>query len=499
MESGPNNGTNNNTGYAANSPELMYLVDFINTGTYYVWVRSCGSSGADNSLHAGINGQENTTANRINTTTSCSSFQWTKARMNTSVNASITVGTQGVHEINIWMREDGNRVDKILLTTDSGFTPTGEGPTESPKDGNPPPSPPPAPNVFTLNVLTNGGTGTGDVTSNPGGINCGGDCTEDYNENTIVTLTPIADVTSSFEGWSGNADCSDGQITMNSAISCTAIFDVLPPEVFTLNVLTNGGTGTGDVTSNPGGINCGGDCNGDYDEDTVVILTAVAGTGSDFISWSGDCSGTNAITNVTITSSKTCTAVFDQETPPPPGGTGAFIESGGQVVMEAENYDENNAGSTHTWSSNTDSGASGGLYMESGPNNGTNNNTGYAANSPELMYLVDFINTGTYYVWVRSCGSSGGDNSLHAGINGQENTTANRINTTTSCSSFQWTKTRMSGANASITVGTQGVHEINIWMREDGNRVDKILLTTDAGFTPAGDGPDESLRENTGG
>jgi len=71
-----------------------------------------------------------------------------------------------------------------------------------------------------------------------------------------------------------------------------------------------------------------------------------------------------------------------------------FQEVNGQVVMEAENYDENNAGSTHTWSSNTDSGASGGLYMESGPNNGTNNNTGYAANSPELMYLVDFINTG---------------------------------------------------------------------------------------------------------
>jgi len=416
--------------------------------------------------------------------------------MNTSVNASLTVGTQGVHEINIWMREDGNRVDKILLTTDSGFTPTGEGPTESPKDGNPPPPPPPAPNVFTLNVLTNGGTGTGDVTSNPGGINCGGDCTEDYNENTIVTLTPIADVTSSFEGWSGNADCSDGQVTMNSVISCTAIFDVLPPNVFTLNVLTNSGTGTGDVTSNPGGINCGGDCNGDYDEDTVVILTAVAGTGSDFISWSGDCSGTNAITNVTITSSKTCTAAFDLETPPPPGGTGAFQESGGQVVMEAENYDESISRDSKSWELRSSIGGfSGTGYMEPLPNNGTNNNTGYAANSPELTYLVDFTNTGTYYVWLRGCGTSGSNDSAHTGINGQENTTANRMQLVKSCSSFEWTKARMSGApNARLTVPSPGVHEINLWMREDGSRVDRILLTLSSGFTPNGAGPAESER-----
>ena len=165
--------------------------------------------------------------------------------------------------------------------------------------------------------------------------------------------------------------------------------------------------------------------------------------------------------------------------------------------MEAENFDENNVGNTDDWVlMSSQGGFSGTGYMESVVNNGNNNNTGYAANSPELKYLVNFTNTGTYFVWVRGCGPSVTDDSIHAGIDGNENTTANRIDLANSCSSFVWTKTRMSGApDASLFIGSAGVHEINLWMREDGSRVDKIVLTTDSGFTPTGAGPEESARE----
>jgi len=115
--------------------------------------------------------------------------------------------------------------------------------------------------------------------------------------------------------------------------------------------------------------------------------------------------------------------------------------------MEAENFDENNVGNTNDWVlMSSQGGFSGTGYMESVVNNGNNNNTGYAANSPELKYLVNFTNTGTYFVWVRGCGPSVTDDSVHAGIDGNENTTANRIDLPNSCSSFVWTKTRMSGA-----------------------------------------------------
>jgi len=76
---------------------------------------------------------------------------------------------------------------------------------------------------YTLTVNT-AGTGTGTVTSSPTGINCGADCTEDYNTGTVVTLTPTLAGDSVFAGWSGDADCSDGQVTMDADKTCTATF-----------------------------------------------------------------------------------------------------------------------------------------------------------------------------------------------------------------------------------------------------------------------------------
>ena len=45
-----------------------------------------------------------------------------------------------------------------------------------------------------------------------------------------------------------------------------------------------------------------------------------------------------------------------------------------------------------------------------------------------------------------------------------------------------------------FTVGSAGVHTIHLWMREDGQIVDKLLVTTDANFVPSGLGPPESGR-----
>jgi hypothetical protein len=42
-----------------------------------------------------------------------------------------------VYAVDIWMRENGANVDKLVLTTDGGYTPSGTGPDESPHGGNP--------------------------------------------------------------------------------------------------------------------------------------------------------------------------------------------------------------------------------------------------------------------------------------------------------------------------------------------------------------------------
>jgi hypothetical protein len=82
---------------------------------------------------------------------------------------------------------------------------------------------------FTLTVTKSGsGAGAGIVTSTPGGISCGGDCSESYTFNTMVTLTPTNTATSHFTGWSG-ACTGTGScvVTMNQARTVEASFIVV--------------------------------------------------------------------------------------------------------------------------------------------------------------------------------------------------------------------------------------------------------------------------------
>lgn len=68
-------------------------------------------------------------------------------------------------------------------------------------------------------------TGGGEVTSEPDGIDCGGDCREVFLEGTGVVLSarPLAE--GSFTGWGGGLDCEDGEVTMYRDTSCTAHFE----------------------------------------------------------------------------------------------------------------------------------------------------------------------------------------------------------------------------------------------------------------------------------
>ncbi len=168
----------------------------------------------------------------------------------------------------------------------------------------------------------------------------------------------------------------------------------------------------------------------------------------------------------------------------------------GIVSMEAENFDNNIPQGNHTWELITDTaGFSGTGALRSMPDGGTNNNTGYITDSPRLDYEVNFAKKGTHYVWVRSYRTGGNDDSLHAGLDGQENTTANRIQCAGPDNSWNWSNGTMDAPRrATIEVPSAGVQTFNIWMREDGSRIDKILLTTNPDYVPTGTGPIESSR-----
>jgi len=77
-------------------------------------------------------------------------------------------------------------------------------------------------------TVAKSGTGSGTVASSPAGISCGTTCSGTYNAGTTITLTSTPDSGSIFASWSGDADCTDGIVTMNSIKACTAIFNLSP-------------------------------------------------------------------------------------------------------------------------------------------------------------------------------------------------------------------------------------------------------------------------------
>ncbi len=172
-----------------------------------------------------------------------------------------------------------------------------------------------------------------------------------------------------------------------------------------------------------------------------------------------------------------------------------FQESGGQVVMEAERYDAKLSRSGKDWVLQTgQSGYSGTGFLTALPNAGVTQNTGYTTQSPELVYRVRFSTTGTYYVWVRGAGPTTTDDSLHVGIDGIGPASADRL--AGFPTSWTWSRTTMDqNAPATLQVTTPGEHTIHAWMREDGFRLDKLLLRTNSASTaPTGVGPAESAR-----
>ncbi len=88
-----------------------------------------------------------------------------------------------------------------------------------------------ASNMYILTV-DKVGAGNGTVSSTPPGIDCGElekctNCTETFNEGTIVTLTQEAGVNSVFTGWTG-AGCGTSEecvLTMNNDVEVTAHFE----------------------------------------------------------------------------------------------------------------------------------------------------------------------------------------------------------------------------------------------------------------------------------
>ena len=151
---------------------------------------------------------------------------------------------------------------------------------------------------------------------------------------------------------------------------------------------------------------------------------------------------------------------------------------GAPIAIEAENFKNNVKKGALGWVLVTKpEGFSGKGAMQAMPNDNVNNDTGFVEDSPRLDYDVDFPKAGTYTVWVRGWGETEEDNSCHVGLDGKEVETSDRI--AEFSAEWAWVKDTKDGEDAVIKVAAPGKHILNVWMREDGFILDKIVLSPD--------------------
>lgn len=153
---------------------------------------------------------------------------------------------------------------------------------------------------YTLTV-TKAGNGSGTVTPDTGSLTAGNPSTGSFGCGSVVNLTATPAVSSTFTGWTGDADCADGSVTMNSAVNCTATFTL---KTFTVTFANDGnGTVTGVSPQTP--INYGA---------SATAVTAVPNSGFHFVNWTGTggfvTSTANPLTVTNVTADMTITANF---------------------------------------------------------------------------------------------------------------------------------------------------------------------------------------------
>jgi arylsulfatase A-like enzyme len=174
---------------------------------------------------------------------------------------------------------------------------------------------------------------------------------------------------------------------------------------------------------------------------------------------------------------------------------GAYQQSPvGLVSMETESFTSSVPRSGYEWTVMPAADFSGEASLQVLPNDGQSWNRGqHVGSSPRLDFLVEFERTGVHYVWLRGLAPTLQSNSVFVGLDGFQSLDSSYYSLAP-VETFAWLNATAEGSRAAIEVPTVGAHHVNIWAREVGTIIDKIIVTSDPDFVPVDDGPPQSPR-----
>jgi N-acetylneuraminic acid mutarotase len=415
------------------SPLLTYNINFASAGQYHLWVRGRGDTGNNgegksDSIYVSTNGNLPGAAGEVDYFPP----QWTWTRSTrANATAAINIPSAGTHTIRVWMREDGVALDKFLLTKDSQYTPANEGPGQSSVDTTP------------VNLAPQ--------------VNAGNDATFVLGQpivlNGIVSDDglPGNNLTYSWAVEAGDATVAQGS-TLSPAVS------VIQPGVYRFK-----------LTASDGELS--------HSDDVTVTVEAASVINDD--------ADANADEPTGDAPDET------EENNSTDGAPNPVVGNNQLLVIEAEQFTARSGSNSHNWVEAGLTGASGGQSLIALPDNGTLLRS--AVNNPMLSYQVSFDQAGTYYLWLRGWGDTstvkdGKSDSVYIGLNGQFPTANGEIGQFPA--GWHWTQRTRQNVVATLSVPSAGTHTVNLWMREDGLALDKLILTMDGDYQPSGSGPD---------
>ncbi len=183
-----------------------YLFEVTEPGDYVVWGRVIAESSGSNSFFVSMDDSVEQTWDLTQSAT----WLWDPVSARGGSDPSVFYLNAGYHTLRIAQRETGARVDRILITTDTTYVPSGPGET-----GSDPVHP-------ALN-LTIGVSGSGSVTKGPD--------LPGYAEGQVVTLTATPSDGWQFDGWSGDlvGSVNPESITLDTSKTVTANFSLIEP------------------------------------------------------------------------------------------------------------------------------------------------------------------------------------------------------------------------------------------------------------------------------
>ena len=157
-----------------------------------------------------------------------------------------------------------------------------------------------------------------------------------------------------------------------------------------------------------------------------------------------------------------------------------FTQDQGLMIIEAEDYSECWFGSMQSEESVWDlksevTGFTGLGYMVANPD--VKIKTGDSTDGPHLTYNLSLSEIGTHHIWIRMSAPDGGGDSIHVGLNDIPVTYGGVGLSTSPNGEWNW-------EYVAINITSTGLNQLDIWMREDGVRIDSLVLTIDPEFTP---------------